>query len=79
MNRLLIPSGFASGMVGMNVSMIVVVVIGGVTFEVRWVGALGGPLLASWPYPDDLDLGIGIPSRLTEVSFRWAHVPVVDV
>ena len=75
MNCLSIPSGFASGMVGMNVSMIVVVMIGGVTFEVRWVGAL----LAAWPYPDELDLVTGIPSRLTEVSFRWAHVPVVDV
>ena len=51
----------------------VVVMFGGVTFEVRWVGAPGEPPLAAWTYPDDLDLITGIPSRLTEVSFRWAH------
>ena len=60
-------------MVGINVSMMVVVMFGGVTFVVRWVGALGELPLAAWPYPDDLDLVTGIPSRLTEVSFRWAH------
>ena len=46
---------------------------GGVTFEACRVGAPGEPPVAAWPYPDDLDLVTGIPSRLTVVSFRWAH------
>ena len=40
----------------------VVVMFGGVTFEVRWVGALGERPLATWLCPDDLDLVTGIPT-----------------